>query len=51
MSLLDTILAADHRREELNAALETAEPEEMAEIYDALNAIDADRAPARAAEI
>ena len=51
VSLLDTILAADTRREELNAALEIAAPEEMAEIYQHLNAIDADRAPARAAEI
>src|SRR5580698_5802221 len=50
-SLLDTILAADTRREALNAQLETAEPEELAEIYQELNAIDADRAPARAAEI
>jgi ATP-binding cassette subfamily F protein 3 len=50
-SLLDTILAADARREALNAALETAEPEELADIYQQLNAIDADRAPARAAEI
>jgi ATP-binding cassette subfamily F protein 3 len=31
--------------------LETAEPEHLAEIYQHLNAIDADRAPARAAEI
>jgi ATP-binding cassette subfamily F protein 3 len=51
ISLLDTILAADTRREALNAALETAEPEELAEIYQELNAIDADRAPALAAEI
>ncbi len=51
ISLLDTILAADKRREELNAQLETAEPEQLAEIYQHLNAIDADRAPARAAEI
>jgi ATP-binding cassette subfamily F protein 3 len=51
VTLLDTILAADHRREELNAALETAEPEEMAELYERLNAIDADLAPSRAAEI
>ena len=50
-SLLDTILAADTRREALNAALDTAEPEELADIYQQLNAIDADRAPARAAEI
>ena len=51
ISLLDTVLAADARREALNAALETAEPEELADIYQQLNAIDADRAPARAAEI
>ena len=50
-SLLDTVLAADTRREALNAALEVAEPEELADIYQQLNAIDADRAPARAAEI
>jgi ATP-binding cassette, subfamily F, member 3 len=51
VTLLDTILAADTRREALNADLETAEPEHLAEIYQHLNAIDADRAPARAAEI
>src|ERR1700761_5739292 len=51
VTLIDTILAADTRRESLNAALETAEPEELAEIYEELNAIDADQAPARAAEI
>jgi ATP-binding cassette subfamily F protein 3 len=51
VALLDTILAADTRREALNAQLETAEPEHLAEIYQHLNAIDADRAPARAAEI
>jgi ATP-binding cassette subfamily F protein 3 len=51
VTLLDTILAADTRREALNAQLETAEPEHLAEIYHHLNAIDADRAPARAAEI
>jgi ATP-binding cassette subfamily F protein 3 len=51
VTLIDTILAADTRREALNAALETAAPEEMAEIYHELNVIDADRAPARAAEI
>src|SRR5580658_10000625 len=51
ISLLDTILAADKKREALNAALEEAEPEELAEIYQHLNTIDADRAPARAAEI
>jgi ATP-binding cassette subfamily F protein 3 len=51
VTLLDTILAADTRREALNDALETVQPEELAEIYQRLNAIDADRAPARAAEI
>ena len=51
VSLLDTILVADTRRDALNAQLETATPEELAEIYHELNAIDADRAPARAAEI
>jgi ATP-binding cassette subfamily F protein 3 len=51
VTLLDTILAADTRRGALNAQLETAEPEHLAEIYQHLNAIDADRAPARAAEI
>jgi ATP-binding cassette subfamily F protein 3 len=51
VSLLDTILAADKRREALNAALEDALPEELAEIYHELNAIDAEGAPARAAEI
>jgi ATP-binding cassette subfamily F protein 3 len=51
VTLIDTVLAADNEREALNAQLETAEPEEMAELYQRLNAIDADRAPARAAEI
>jgi ATP-binding cassette, subfamily F, member 3 len=51
VSLLDTILAADTQREALHAQLETAAPEALAEIYHHLNAIDADRAPARAAEI
>ncbi|HTC05445.1 MAG TPA: ABC-F family ATP-binding cassette domain-containing protein [Xanthobacteraceae bacterium] len=51
VTLLDTILATDTQREALNAQLETAEPEHLAEIYQHLNAIDADRAPARAAEI
>jgi len=51
VSLLDTILSADTRREGLTAALDTAAPEELAEIYQQLNAIDAGRAPARAAEI
>src|SRR5579872_754049 len=51
VSLLDTILAADTRRDALHSQLEIAAPEELAEIYHELNAIDADRAPARAAEI
>ena len=51
VSLLDTILAADVERESLNARLETAEPEQLAEIYQRLIEIDADSAPARAAEI
>jgi len=50
-SLIDTILAADARREALNAQLETAAPEQLAELYEHLNAIDAASAPARAAEI
>src|SRR5579863_2441285 len=49
--LIDTILAADTERETLNAELQTAAPEALAEIYQRLNAIDADRAPAKAAEI
>ena len=51
VSLLDTILAADVQREALHAELETAEPERIAEIYERLAEIDADRAPARASEI
>jgi ATP-binding cassette subfamily F protein 3 len=51
VTLLNTVLAADTVREKLNAQLEIAEPEELAEIYERLNAIDADQAPARAAEI
>src|ERR1700722_11614393 len=51
VSLLDTVLAADVQREALNAELETAEPEHLGDIYQRLIEIDADRAPARAAEI
>ncbi|MBS0410593.1 MAG: ABC-F family ATP-binding cassette domain-containing protein [Proteobacteria bacterium] len=51
VSLLDTVLEADERRARLMAELETAEPEHLGEIYHQLSAIDADRAPARAAEI
>jgi ATP-binding cassette subfamily F protein 3 len=45
------VLAADERRAELLAHLDFAPPEEIGEIYAGLNAIDADRAPARASEI
>ena len=51
VSLLDTILAADVERERLTKALDTAEPEQLGEIYARLIEIDADRAPSRAAEI
>ena len=51
VTLLDTVLAADVERERLNAELETAAPERMGDIYARLIEIDADRAPARAAEI
>ncbi|MFP5295927.1 MAG: ABC-F family ATP-binding cassette domain-containing protein, partial [Alphaproteobacteria bacterium] len=49
--LLDTVLAADIERDTLLRRLETAEPEEMGEIWARLIEIDADSAPARAAEI
>ncbi len=49
--LLDTVLAADLERDRLTAALETAPPERLGEIYARLEEIGADRAPARAAEI
>ena len=51
VSLLDTILAADTERDALYAELELGEPERMADIYQRLEEIGADRAPARAAEI
>ena len=51
VSLLDTILAADTERAALLASLETAEPEQMGDIWSRLMEIDADTAPARAAEI
>jgi ATP-binding cassette subfamily F protein 3 len=51
VTLLDTILAADERRDALYAELETAEPERMGDIYAELAEMDADRAPARAGEI
>ena len=49
--LLETVLAADLERASLMAELETAPPERLGDIYARLNDIDADRAPARAAEI
>jgi len=51
VSVLDTILEADVERHDLLGRLETAEPEEMGEIWARLIEIDADAAPARAAEI
>ena len=51
MTLLDTILEADLERTALYAELEDAPPERMGEIWGRLIEIDADRAPARAAEI
>jgi len=49
--LLQTVLAADTERARLTAALETALPEQLGDIYARLSDIDADRAPSRAAEI
>jgi len=49
--LIDTVLAADVERATLLEDLETAEPERMGDIYARLATIEADRAPARAAEI
>ena len=51
VSLLDTILEADAERHALFGELETAAPERMADIWSRLIEIDADTAPARAAEI
>ncbi|HWA62468.1 MAG TPA: ABC-F family ATP-binding cassette domain-containing protein [Caulobacteraceae bacterium] len=51
VGLLDTVLEADVERTALLAELETAAPERMADIYARLSAIEADRAPAKAAEI
>ncbi len=50
-SLLDTVLEADTVRHDLLAQLETAEPEQIADLYTRLEEIGADRAPARASEI
>jgi len=51
VSLLDTILESDDERHVLMTRLETADPEEMGDIWARLIEIDADAAPARAAEI
>ncbi|MDQ0462828.1 ATP-binding cassette subfamily F protein 3 [Caulobacter ginsengisoli] len=51
VSLLDTVLEADVERHELLLKLETAEPEDMGDIWTRLIEIDADSAPARASEI
>src|ERR1700760_710180 len=51
VALLDTVLAADGERASLLARLDTAEPEDLGDIYNRLIEIDADRAPSRAAEI
>ena len=51
VSLIDTILAAHEERASLLAALDTAPPEELGEIYVRLDEIESDRAPSRAAEI
>ncbi len=51
VSLLDTVLEADEERHDLLTRLETADPEEMGEIWSRLIEIDADSAPSRASEI
>ena len=51
VSLLDTVLEADEERHSLLTRLETANPEEMGEIWARLIEIDADAAPSRASEI
>ena len=49
--LLETVLSADLERARLTAALETADPEHLAEIYARLAQIGADAAPSKASEI
>ena len=51
VSVLETILEADVERHTLMTRLETAEPEEMGEIWARLIEIDAEAAPAKASEI
>jgi ATP-binding cassette subfamily F protein 3 len=51
VSLLDTVLEADEERHSLLTRLETANPEELGEIWARLIEIDSDAAPSRASEI
>ncbi|USQ93828.1 ABC-F family ATP-binding cassette domain-containing protein [Caulobacter sp. RL271] len=50
-TLLDTVLEADEERHGLLTRLETADPEEMGEIWGRLIEIDSDAAPSKASEI
>ena len=50
-TLLETVLEADEERHSLLTRLETADPEEMGEIWARLIEIDSDAAPAKASEI
>ena len=50
-TLLETVLEADEERHSLLTRLETANPEEMGEIWARLIEIDSDAAPAKASEI
>ncbi len=49
--LIEAVLARDTRRARLLAEVDTAPPERLGELHADLVAIDADRAPSRAAEI
>lgn len=51
MPILDFILATDKERTELLQRLETAHENELAEIHERLNVLEASSAPSRAAEI
>jgi len=51
VTMLDTVLAADEARATLMVELDGADPHHIGEIYERLNAMGADRAPAKAAEI
>ncbi len=51
VTLLETVLEADEERHRLLTRLETADPEEMGEIWGRLIEIDSDAAPSRASEI